>query len=183
MLDLSSLKEFPPVDRAARSSSSERRGLLLCTACIPMQCRVCFKGGGGERAVGRGYTLHYAGKLPSQTHVHYSDLMITFHICRLKAKGSSAKRGRRITLTPLPSQPASSNHFSSTSSPDNCWKTNPAFTNHFTLSEKPTSLSEEKRLLQLERTKRRQKYGSKSASISKYMCNFIPCGTGLKIWS
>ena len=143
---------------------TEQRDHLLARGedCYFVQLAFPCSAGSVSRVVGwegcgeGGYTLHYAGKLPCQTRVHYSDLMITFHICRLKAKGSSAKRGRRITLTPLPSQPASSNHFSSTNSPDNCWKTNPAFTNYFTSSEKPTSLSEEKRLLQLERSKRRQ---------------------------
>lgn len=81
------------------------------------------------------------------------------------------KPSRRITLTPLPSQPPP--HFSSPSTPNssganNSWKSNPAFTNHSTASEAtPLSLSEERRLLKEERSRRRQKHGSRTAPISQ----------------
>jgi hypothetical protein len=81
------------------------------------------------------------------------------------------KPSRRITLTPLPSQPPS--HFSSPSTPNssganNSWKSNPAFTNHSTASEAtPLSLSEERRLLKEERSRRRQKHGSRTAPSSQ----------------
>ena len=80
-------------------------------------------------------------------------------------KSPVAKPGRRITLTPLPSQPPPLSHFSaSPNSSGNCWKSNPAFTNHFTASESsPSSLSEERRLLKEERSRRRQKHGSRTA--------------------
>ena len=76
-----------------------------------------------------------------------------------------AKPGRRITLTPLPSQPPPLSHFSSLqNSSGNCWKSNPAFTNHSTASDSPPpSLSEERRLLKEERSRRRHKHGSRTA--------------------
>ena len=86
------------------------------------------------------------------------------YVHRTKGRNSSAKPGRRITLTPLGSQQLPSLHqFSSTTTSGNCWKTNPAFTNHFTSSESPASLSEERKLLQQERSRRRQKHGNRTA--------------------
>ena len=80
-----------------------------------------------------------------------------------------AKPGRRITLTPLPSQPPPLSHFSSSpNSSGNCWKSNPVFTNHSMASESPpASLSEERRLLKEERSRRRQKHGSRTAPPSQ----------------
>lgn len=80
-----------------------------------------------------------------------------------------AKPGRRITLTPLPSQPPPLSHFSSSpNSSGNCWKSNPVFTNHSMASESPPpSLSEERRLLKEERSRRRQKHGSRTAPPSQ----------------
>ena len=103
-------------------------------------------------------------------HVRNFTYMSYLSVCRSKMKGLAAKPGRRITLTPLPSQPPSLSNFSApNSSLGSCWKSNPAFTNHFTSSEAaaPSSLSEERRLLKEERSRRRQKYGSKTTSSSQ----------------
>ena len=83
-------------------------------------------------------------------------------------KSPIAKPGRRITLTPLPSQSPSLSHFPSPNSSGSSWKSNPAFTNHFTSSESaPPSLSEERRLLKEERSKRRHKHGNTTAPPSQ----------------
>ena len=83
-------------------------------------------------------------------------------------KSPIAKPGRRITLTPLPSQSPSLSHFPSPNSSGSSWKSNPAFTNHFTSSESaPPSLSEERRLLKEERSKRRHKHGNRTAPPSQ----------------
>ena len=85
-------------------------------------------------------------------------------------KSATAKPGRRITLTPLPFQPPSLSTFSTpNSSPGSCWKSNPAFANHFTASEATapsSSLSEERRMLKEERSRWRQKHGNKMTSSS-----------------
>ena len=91
---------------------------------------------------------------------------------RNKLKSPMAKPGRRITLTPLPSQaqPPSLSLFSSPTPPGNSnfWKSNPAFTNHCTAFESaPPSLSEERKLLKEERSRRRQKHGSRTAPPSQ----------------
>lgn len=63
-----------------------------------------------------------------------------------------SSKPRRITLTPVNSQP----HFSSRTA-GGTWKSNPAFTGAFSSSESSFSLAEERRLLQQERSKRRHR--------------------------
>ena len=63
-----------------------------------------------------------------------------------------SSKPRRITLTPVDSQP----HFSSRTV-GGMWKSNPAFTGAFSSSDSPFSLAEERRLLQQERSKRRHR--------------------------
>ena len=63
-----------------------------------------------------------------------------------------SSKPRRITLTPVNSQP----HFSSRTA-GGTWKSNPAFTGTFSSSESSFSLAEERRLLQQERSKRRHR--------------------------
>ena len=75
-----------------------------------------------------------------------------------------APSGRRITPTPLGIH--SPGFHTSHVTPDSSWDTNAAFTNQLTLSERATSLSEERQLLQQER-RRRQRYGSHKASVEK----------------
>ena len=89
-------------------------------------------------------------------------------LCRNKSKSSTAKKpSRRITLTPLPSQPPPPPSLfpsPNSSGANSGWKSNPAFTNHSPASEAtPPSLSEERRLLKEERSRRRQKHGSRTA--------------------
>lgn len=82
----------------------------------------------------------------------------------MKEKSPLAKPGRRITLTPLTSPAPATNHFSSPSASENCWKTNPAFTNQLTSSEQPSNcLSEERKLLQQVRSRRKPRHGSRTA--------------------
>ena len=100
--------------------------------------------------------------------VHHLIFTFIYHFCRKKDKSSSAKPGRRITLTPLTSTPQPATHqFSSPHSSDNCWKSNPAFTNHFTSSERPVSLAEERKLLQQERSRMKQRQGNRTAPVHK----------------
>ena len=95
----------------------------------------------------------------------YHHVLIIF---RNKSKSSTAKKpSRRITLTPLPSQPPPPPSLfpsPNSSGGNNSWKSNPVFTNHSPASEAtPPSLSEERRLLKEERSRRRQKHGSRTA--------------------
>lgn len=75
-----------------------------------------------------------------------------------REKEKDSKPSRRITLTPVGTQPSVPQF----SSAGNVWKSNPAFTQNFSSSESPLPLSEERKLLQQER-KRQKHEGTKSA--------------------